>query len=149
MFDQRFTGYNQRGYYRPLRMGQGNVFTGVCHSVDGGGGVWLPTMPWDRQTPSSLPPARRQTSTPPAKRQTPPARRQTPLSEDRRSTGGWHASYLESILVLGRLHDTRIQWVWKPINNFLNSKKLVYSAVIFTSNVRPGSELTYSSGMLQ
>ena len=85
-----------RFYYRPQRScGQGNIFTPVCHSVHGGGGVCLsacwhatppradnpPTHPRSRPPPGSRHPFPEQT--PPGTRrpfpeQTPPGTRRPP-----------------------------------------------------------------------
>ena len=63
-------------YYRPQRScGQGNVFTGVCHSFCSQGGVHSGIPPQTRQTPPGLDPPTRQT---PRTRQTPPWTRQIP-----------------------------------------------------------------------
>ena len=113
--------------------GQSNVFTGVCHSVHGGGGVCLPTMPRGRQTPW---PGGRQ---PQARRQSPLARRQNPSegrppSESRRAV----RILLECILILKRLS-------WKYVHITLSWELLLMDGF----RCRPSYSLWHPASRLQ
>ena len=96
------------------KLGQGNVFTGVCDSVHKGVGVclsacWDTTPPPQEQTPRSRhPPPKKQTppKTPPKKQNPPgaepPPKKQTPPQEAGsgiRSMSGRYASYWNAFLL--------------------------------------------------
>ena len=76
-------------YYRPQRScGQGNVFTGVCHSFCSQGGVCLSAC-WDTTPRDQTSPRTRQTP-PPRTRQMPPGTRQTPPQDQTPPRPGRH-----------------------------------------------------------
>ena len=101
-------GYSSGLLPAATKLGQGNVFTGVCLSTGGGEGVclsacWDARPPQTRHTPQSRPPPEQ---TPPRTRHTPPE--QTPpwdqahpppgADSSIRSTSGRYASYWNALL---------------------------------------------------
>ena len=85
-----------------MKLGQGNVFTGVCDSVHRGGVSGKEWRPPSRETPRGTDPPWEQTppgTRPPQPEQTPPGTDPPPEADSSiRSTSGRYASYWNAFL---------------------------------------------------
>ena len=100
-------------FYRPKRsLGQGNIFTPVCHSVHRSGSASVhagipPPPPWQADAPWQADPTL--AGRPPQQAADPPSR-QPPLQADLpwiRSMIGWYASYWNAFLFMTYFHRAR------------------------------------------
>ena len=104
---KQFSGLTKFPDFLPAatKLGQGNVFTGVCDSVNGGGCASVGYHPPRGRPPKENPP-KKQTPTrqsplrriPPPQEADPPRRRTPPTPRSRRSMSGRYAYYWNAFL---------------------------------------------------